>query len=64
MNKLKFIGHKWYVALVTLKHVIKFLYRATERIAGFKITIITEKDLEHEALQEEEHEEIADKDLN
>lgn len=65
MNRLKYIAHKWYVAFVTLKHVIQFLYRATERIAGFKVTIITEKDLEHEAIQEEdEHEEVADKDLN
>ena len=47
MNRLKLIGHKWYVFFVTLKHVVTYIFKASERVAGLKIIIFTEEDLDH-----------------
>lgn len=69
MNRLKLIGHKWYVFFVTLKSILTYIFAATERIAGLKIIILTEADLdkldEELAVSEEQHDVPVDpKDLN
>lgn len=66
MNRLKLIGHKWYVFFITLKSLLGYISEATERIAGLKIVILTEKDLDDldEHLAQEDHEEEVDINVN
>lgn len=70
MNRLKLIAHKWYVFFVTLKNALQFIFAATDRIAGLKIVILTEQDLDklddhqQEIEKDEIFEDVHRKDLN